>query len=92
MWLGTAGGDFVELTALNNLCFGNDKKEDANILTKFPIGSIKTNIGHCEAASGLLSVIKVCLAYRNKILPANLHYTTPRKSILDLLENKFLVE
>ncbi|KAJ0175959.1 hypothetical protein K1T71_008133 [Dendrolimus kikuchii] len=41
------------------------------------IGSVKSNIGHTEAASGICSVIKMCLAYRSGIIPSNLHYSEP---------------
>ncbi|TWD44826.1 acyl transferase domain-containing protein [Agrobacterium vitis] len=37
------------------------------------LGSVKSNIGHGESASGMASVIKTVLALRNKALPASLH-------------------
>jgi len=45
------------------------------------VGSVKTNMGHAEAASGLCGVIKVLLAFGNKKLPGNLHYSIPNPNI-----------
>jgi thioester reductase-like protein len=39
------------------------------------IGSVKSNIGHLEAASGMAGVLKVVLAMRRKTLPASIHCT-----------------
>lgn len=90
---GTAGGDLVELSALRDVLFSSD--DDAGVSegvkVKIPIGSVKSNVGHCEAASGLVGLIKVCLAYRHQCLPGNLHFETPRHSIRDMLQRNFSV-
>ncbi|MDX5594363.1 SDR family NAD(P)-dependent oxidoreductase [Pseudovibrio sp. SPO723] len=49
--------------------------------TPLPIGSIKTNIGHLEPASGLAGVAKSILALQNNYLPASLHFDTPNPDI-----------
>ncbi|XP_068620644.1 fatty acid synthase-like [Battus philenor] len=41
------------------------------------IGSVKSNMGSSEAASGIAAMAKVCLAYRKGELSANLHYNNP---------------
>ena len=46
-----------------------------------PIGSIKTNIGHTEPASGLMGLMKAMLALENNYFPASLHFETPNEAV-----------
>ncbi|MBS3649508.1 SDR family NAD(P)-dependent oxidoreductase [Pseudaminobacter sp. 19-2017] len=46
-----------------------------------PIGSIKTNIGHTEPASGLMGLMKAMLALENNCFPASLHFETPNEAV-----------
>ncbi|XP_061181837.1 fatty acid synthase-like [Saccostrea echinata] len=41
------------------------------------IGSVKTNVGDTETASGLVSILKVLLAAQDGMMPANLHVNSP---------------
>ncbi|EED21266.1 polyketide synthase, putative [Talaromyces stipitatus ATCC 10500] len=59
---GTPVGDPIEVDGVA-ACFANRAGEPLRI------GSVKTNMGHGEAASGLTSVIKVALAFENGIIP-----------------------
>ena len=46
-----------------------------------PIGSVKSNIGHLEAASGLAGLLKVVLSLEQRHLPASLHCAAPNPGI-----------
>ncbi|BBM86751.1 polyketide synthase [Candidatus Uabimicrobium amorphum] len=71
---GTSLGDPIEVHALGSVL----QKGREN---PFLMGSIKTNIGHLEAAAGIAGVIKVVLALHNEMLPASLHFQKPNPYI-----------
>ncbi|MCH7883941.1 MAG: SDR family NAD(P)-dependent oxidoreductase [Planctomycetes bacterium] len=73
---GTSVGDPIELRALGN-ALGHERPDGAHCL----IGSIKSNIGHLEAASGIAGLIKAALCVRHGHIPPSLHFTTPNPSI-----------
>ena len=66
---GTPVGDKVEAEALGAV-FGADRPIDEPCM----IGSVKTNIGHAEAAGGMAGIIKVALALQNGLIPKSLHF------------------
>jgi amino acid adenylation domain-containing protein len=73
---GTALGDPIEVKALAVvLGTGRDTR------SKLRIGSVKTNIGHAESASGIAGVIKVVLALEHEQIPAHLHFRSPSSLI-----------
>ncbi|KAL8826449.1 MAG: hypothetical protein Q9191_003792 [Dirinaria sp. TL-2023a] len=45
------------------------------------IGSVKPNLGHTEAASGLVSLLKMVMALENRIIPPNIKFKTPNPNI-----------
>jgi acyl transferase domain-containing protein len=45
------------------------------------LGSVKTNIGHTDAAAGIAGLIKTVMALENGVIPPNLHFTTPNRQI-----------
>lgn len=65
---GTSLGDPIELTALANV-YGAGRDGD-NPLT---IGSVKTNIGHAEAAAGIAGLLKVVLSLQHAAIAPHLH-------------------
>jgi len=65
---GTSLGDAVEFSALRDV-FSPTRNGGMPLL----VGSVKTNIGHSEAAAGIASVIKVALAVSHGTIPAHLH-------------------
>lgn len=71
---GTIIGDPIELEALKQ-AFATDKKGFC------AIGSVKTNIGHLNAAAGVAGLIKTALAIKNRAIPPSLHFTTPNPAI-----------
>jgi len=72
---GTALGDPIEVNAIERI-FGKRKSR-----SKLLIGSVKTNIGHLEAAAGISSVIKVVLSLQKGKIPSSLHFQTPSSRI-----------
>lgn len=68
---GTQLGDGVELRALGSV-IGRDRPADRPCL----VGSVKTNIGHTEAASGAAGLIKTVLSLHHGRVPATLHLRT----------------
>jgi acyl transferase domain-containing protein len=69
---GTLLGDMIEGHALGNV-LGAGRAADRPCL----IGSVKTNIGHLEAAAGIAGLIKTVLALKHRAIPPSLHYEQP---------------
>ncbi|KAL3877602.1 hypothetical protein ACJMK2_035297 [Sinanodonta woodiana] len=55
------------------------------------VGSVKSNLGHLEAASGLGSVAKVIVALEDGMVPANLHYKSPDPAMAAIVNGKLHV-
>jgi phthiocerol/phenolphthiocerol synthesis type-I polyketide synthase C len=71
---GTRVGDPIESTALGEV-LGRHRAQP------LPIGSIKTNVGHMEPASGLAGMLKAMLALEHDEIPASLHFEEPNPDI-----------
>ena len=73
---GTDVGDPIEAQATGT-AYGRGRDADRPLL----IGSVKTNIGHLEAAAGVAGVIKTVLAMNRGVIPKHLHFRVPRPEI-----------
>ncbi|PRC43557.1 polyketide synthase, partial [Mycobacterium sp. ITM-2017-0098] len=73
---GTPLGDPIEVQAAA-AAYGGSRDADRPLL----MGSVKTNIGHTESASGAAGLIKVVLALQHGLLPESLHFDTPSPHI-----------
>ncbi|MEM9135719.1 MAG: beta-ketoacyl synthase N-terminal-like domain-containing protein, partial [Cyanobacteria bacterium P01_F01_bin.42] len=67
---GTSLGDPIEVNALKQVLTQGRQKQPCWI------SSVKTNLGHLEAAAGIAGVIKVLLAIEHRIVPPHLHFST----------------
>ena len=72
---GTALGDPIEIAALSE-AFGATAKKNF-----CAVGSVKTNIGHLDAAAGVTGLIKAVLALKHRQIPPSLHFERPNPNI-----------
>ncbi|RQH04067.1 type I polyketide synthase [Okeania hirsuta] len=73
---GTELGDPVEIAALTQAFrYSTEKKGFC------AIGSLKSNVGHLDAAAGVAGLIKTVLALKHKLLPPTLHFEEPNPRI-----------
>ncbi|ORB12047.1 type I polyketide synthase [Mycobacterium noviomagense] len=73
---GTSLGDPIEIQAAGAV-LGTGREASQPLL----IGSVKTNIGHLEAAAGIAGVLKVVLSLEHGLLPQHLHFRDPSPHI-----------
>jgi amino acid adenylation domain-containing protein len=73
---GTALGDPVEINGLKEAFAGLNEKLGKHTSRKHycGLGSVKTNVGHLEAAAGMAGLIKVLLSLRHKQLPGTSNF------------------
>ena len=73
---GTPLGDPIEVRALGRvLAAGRDRRHP------LVVGSVKTNLGHLEAAAGVAGLIKAVLTVQRGEIPAHLHFQEPNPHI-----------
>ncbi len=73
---GTPLGDPIEASGLGAV-YGSARAAGEPLL----IGSAKTNVGHLEAAAGIVGLVKVALAMKEDLLPPSLHFDQPNPRI-----------
>ncbi|MGQ3127888.1 SDR family NAD(P)-dependent oxidoreductase [Variovorax sp.] len=83
---GTTLGDPIEMAALMQAFASGG----ATTPQSCAIGSVKTNIGHLDAAAGVAGLIKAALALRHATLPPSLHFEQPNPQI-DFASGPFYV-
>ncbi|MCS3780477.1 type I polyketide synthase [Tsukamurella ocularis] len=85
---GTPVGDPIEATAIGEI-YGAGRPADRPLV----IGSVKTNLGHLEAAAGVVGFIKSALALAHRRVPRHLHLDTLNPAIdLDKLRIRVATE
>ncbi|HEU4407577.1 MAG TPA: SDR family NAD(P)-dependent oxidoreductase [Polyangiaceae bacterium] len=82
---GTPVGDPIEVEALTQ-AFRRGTRERGFCA----LGSVKTNLGHLDAAAGVAGLIKAVLALRHRQLPPSLHFRRPNPQI-DFASSPFYV-
>jgi acyl transferase domain-containing protein len=82
---GTPIGDPIEITALRRAFEKHTTKKGF-----CAIGSIKTNMGHLDAAAGIAGLLKTTLALKHRCLPPHLHFETPNP-LIDFASSPFYV-
>ncbi len=73
---GTLLGDPIEISALAAVL-----AEGRDLDRRCALGSVKTNIGHLEAAAGVAGLIKTALALHHRKIPPSLHFSQPNPHI-----------
>ena len=82
---GTSLGDPIEVAALTEAFRAKTDKKNF-----CAIGSVKTNIGHLDAAAGIAGLIKTVFALKHKMLPPSLNFEEPNPNI-DFATSPFYV-
>jgi acyl transferase domain-containing protein/acyl carrier protein len=72
---GTSLGDPIEVGALGGVL--GERPADAPVY----VGSVKTNVGHLEAAAGIAALMKVVLSLAHEEIPPHLHFSEPNPHI-----------
>ncbi|MBC6431622.1 SDR family NAD(P)-dependent oxidoreductase [Nostoc sp. HG1] len=82
---GTTLGDPIEIAALTKVFRSSTEKKGF-----CAIGSVKTNIGHLDAAAGVTGLIKTALALKNQQIPPSLNFEQPNP-LIDFVNSPFYV-
>ncbi|MEU4743916.1 type I polyketide synthase, partial [Actinosynnema sp. NPDC023658] len=82
---GTPLGDPIEVAALTAAY-----RESTDLTQYCALGSVKTNIGHLDAAAGVAGFLKVVLALQHRMIPPTLHFRSPNPE-LRLEQSPFFV-
>jgi len=64
------------------------KSRDTRVIGPLLVGSVKTNMGHSEAASGLCALAKVCFMFEKELIYPSLHFSKPNTNIKPLMDGR----
>ncbi len=78
---GTALGDPIEMHALAAVFSDPGASQDRSAQQPLYVGSVKSNLGHLEAAAGMAGLLKVVLALQHRQIPMHLHFREPSPRI-----------
>jgi acyl transferase domain-containing protein len=73
---GTVAGDTIEIAAIASTFCSNGARDN-----ELYVGSVKTNVGHLESASGLAGLIKAVLVIETGLIPPNINLETPKDGL-----------
>lgn len=83
---GTKLGDPEEVAAIDEVfCKNNNRSKE------LVIGSVKSNMGHAEAASGMASIAKILISLESKKFPPNINLVSPRSDVSAFSEGRIKV-
>ena len=74
---GTPLGDPIEIESLRQAFEVSDQQRSSPCV----LGSVKSNIGHLDAASGVTGLVKTILCLKNKAIPPTVHFTAPNPEL-----------
>ena len=74
---GTPLGDPIEIAALNRAFQQDSDPQQSTQQQSCAIGSLKTNVGHLDAAAGVTGLIKASLSLNHQLLPPSLNFESP---------------
>lgn len=81
---GTKVGDPQEVNSIGDF-FCKDRK------TPLLLGSVKSNMGHSEPASGVCAIAKILISMEEGVIPANLHFKKPNPDLKDIVDGRIKV-
>ena len=79
---GTVAGDTAEIKSISNI-FSTDRRPDRPLF----VGSVKSNVGHLESASGLAGLIKVVLMLEKRLIPPSVNFDELKSGLSDHMVN-----
>jgi len=68
----------MELNVIEEVFCTNQRK------TPLKIGSVKSNVGHCETSGMFMSIIKAIIALDSGYIPPNINYAEPNENVAAL--------